>query len=252
MAVQGLANPDFKVRRAKEHLDALKKEITAFSESKPYKISTQDDEKAGKHVITVQMQIPPVWPIGTIAGDFICCLRSSLDHLAWKMAAVNLIPAKASPSNKVQFPVCGKDTLDAQVAIVNMTYGIPDEAITLMKSFQPYNSGDLYKTHHLWRLHKLWNIDKHRYIPLHSGFVQLDFPKLPRDVTPPEFEVVNDSGVMRFPLSLKPKLDFNPRPGVDVQFGDQKEGIVLTVKDFIDIYKFVTDKVMPAFVRFLS
>jgi hypothetical protein len=164
--MKGLANPNLKTRRAKEHLDALKREVDAFVESKPYTVSTQDDFDAGKHIITLDFQPAPIWPIGAIAGDFISCLRSSLDHLVYGLIVAN----SGKRSNTSYFPIIGEFTDETLSTIDNATRGMLPEAVSIVKLYQPYHHGNAYESTHLWRLNKLWNIDKHRYVPFHCGF----------------------------------------------------------------------------------
>jgi hypothetical protein len=169
-----LVSPNLKVQRAKEHLDSLNRAIKAFRQSKPYRISTHDDLESRQWVIRMEMDEPPLL-LGLIAGDFICCLRSSLDYLAWQLAGLTI----SAPSRNTSFPICGKDSAETRKFIDKATEEIPPEAAAVMKSFQPYHCGDDYKGTPLWRLNKLWNIDKHCHIPFHSAFVEIYFPRIP-------------------------------------------------------------------------
>src|SRR5580658_4055833 len=155
-------DPHLKLSRAKLHLDALDQEVRLFKQSEPHRITTEEDEDGGWYIVKIEHLKDISLGVALIAGDFISCLRSSLDHLAWQLAT---LPTD-SPSRDISFPICEKDSLDTQIRIVKATYGIPDAAVAIMKQFQPYNGGDAYKSTHLWRLNKLWNIDKHRHILL--------------------------------------------------------------------------------------
>jgi hypothetical protein len=241
-----LESPNLKVQRAKEYLDSLNGAIKSYRQSKPYRISSQDDLEAGEWVITIEMEDPPLL-LGLVAGDFICCLRSSLEWLAWQLAALS----NAYPSDAVCFPICGQDSARTQRYIIKSTEGIPQDAITIMKQLQPYTSGNAYKTTHLWRLNKLWNIDKHRHIPFHSVFVQVNFPGMPC-TTPMQTAMLNKVYSVRFPLSAKQEMNLDPRMGIDVNFGDEREGISLNIQDFFDIYEFVSQKVIPSFAGFFA
>jgi hypothetical protein len=240
-----LRNPKFKVERAKTHLDSLDKFIKTWIESKPYRFLPQDDLERGEYRIVVETEHPP-FEAALIAGDFICCLRASLDWLAWQLAALTT----KAPSNRICFPIYGESTLDTQVSITKSTFGVPDSAISLIKSFQPYNSGDNYKYSDLWVLHRLWNIDKHRHVPLHSGVLELTIP--PRCPRPIRSDMVDDHGVLVFRLTDKPHVNFDPSPTTQIYFGDESEGIRVTICDFFRIYKTVSESVIPAFASFLT
>src|SRR5216683_2756421 len=134
-----LRDPELKVEWAKKHLDALNAAHVAFTNSEPYTISAEDDLERGHYVLTVKTNSPP-FSLALIAGDFISCLRSSLDHLAWQLAS-----DAAKRSTRLCFPIHGENSLDVQMSITKQTYGIPEAAISIIKSLQPYNSGNAYK-----------------------------------------------------------------------------------------------------------
>lgn len=180
-----------------------------------------------------------------IAGDFIGNLRSSLDHLAWDLAGIGT----KKRSSDICFPVFGKDSPHTQAKITEATAGIPSPAITIMKSLQPYNSGQAYKSDHLWRLNFLWNTNKHRLIGLHSLNSDVIF-EVARGVAVEERKI-EDRTIVTIPLVAKDKVRFNPRPNITVLFGDEERGIKLTIQDLRDIYEFVGLKVMPSLSSFL-
>src|ERR1035437_4606302 len=82
--------------RAKKHLDDLKIEITKWSDTHPYKVSTMHYRKRDVHHLRFTSSPPP--EIGILPADCVYNLRSGLDHL---MSA--LVPAAKRSS--VYFPV---------------------------------------------------------------------------------------------------------------------------------------------------
>ena len=240
-----LFDPNLKLQWAKEHLDALDRELALLKQSNTQRLSTEDDLENGWYIVRVDFPSNPrQFTVALISGDFISCLRSSLDHLAWQLALLTT----DTPSRDICFPICEKNSLDTQLRIVKSTYGIPDAAVSIMKSLQPYNSGDAYKSTHLWRLNKLWNVDKHRHIMPHEVVTDWLFQcDAAIDVMTESFE---DGGVMKFPLAFKDKVKLNPDVGTDVVFGGRKEGFTMSFGDFVAIYEFVANSVMPAFASF--
>lgn len=232
---------------AKKHLDSLKAELDFFQQSNQYEISTEDDTQNGLYIIRIKH--PPILqalPAVLTAGDFISCLRSSLDHLAWQLALLG----GDWPSKATCFPVCEKNTLDTQLQIVKATYGMPDDAVAIVKSLQPYHSGDNYRSTHLWRLHMLWNIDKHRHI---SPFTVLPEWQFCTDSAGEiSIEQADDCTIMRLPLAIKDNVKFNPSRKVEVRFFDSREKIEIGYTGLVEMYDFVTDKVIPAFAGFFS
>lgn len=241
-----------KMGRAKKHLDVLGRAIRCYRShpEKVNRVSSYEDLEAGDFVIkTEALDEDTLLTFGLIAGDFIHNVRSSLDHLAWSLA----LKVNRKPPRRICFPIEKEDSLDAQINITKATHGIPEEAIAIMKSLQPYNSGNAYKSTHLWRLHALWNLDKHRSIASHST-VSDEILRVPPDMAAViKREAFDNGAIVRIPLALKHRImRFNPNPGVDVRFGDQEEGIIVSLQDFRDIYEFVSVEVVPRFTRFFS
>jgi hypothetical protein len=234
-----------KVGWAQHHLDLLGEQVTAYLGDDPYTISTKDDLEAGEHIIELNTK-PMRVEIGLIAGDFLSCLRGSLDHLATGLTRVR----GGTASNTASFPVIGVDNGSGRKRFNEAVSGVTPNAIEVIKSLQPYHSGDAYKLTKLWRLHRLWNIDKHRRIPFHPTLTQMTVMS-PSDVTP-LFSGSNNNGVLRLPIAAKGKLNFNPSVKIIIQFGDESEGIVVPYEELIDIHHFVRDDVMPRFKYFFQ
>lgn len=239
---------NFKMEWAQVHLDALQAEI-ARVKGKPYDIyritMDEDIEHGLLHIRTETVQAIAALRAGLIAGDFICNLRASLDHIIWAMASAG----GRHPSNEICFPICAKDCPRTQAKIGAATAGIPPEAIARVKSFQPYHAGKAYKSAHLWRLNFLWNLDKHRNIALHSMDSGILF-SVAKGIPVQEFKF-DDSAIVTIPLAAKNKVHLNPRPDLVIAFGDENRGVKVFLEDLRDIYEFVSTKVFPAFAGFI-
>src|ERR1035437_10153615 len=229
-------SPTHKIERAKVHLDALDQAIKAWQKSQPEAFSSYDDVERGEYVVEI---LPPDTDVSfaLLAGDFVSCLRASLDHLVWHIAAT-----RGTPNKRICFPIYGETSMEAQISITKSTLGIPDEAAAVIRSFQPYNAGDAYKLHYLWILNTLWNIDKHRHIPLHSAVTNYRI-SAPR---PLRVDTCDDHMKVFFSIADKSKVKLNPSTDAQIIFGDETEGVAVTINDFRTIYKAVIEKVMPA------
>ena len=240
-----------KANRAKEHLDSLDRAIRGFNsppagKPKPRRVRFYDDLQAGEYVLELINEEPPLdW--GISAGEFVSCLRSSLDWLAWQLATVTT----QTPSDYVSFPIWGEYSSDAEGKIKKCTVGIPDEAISIMKELQPYHHGPSYKETHLWRLQALWNVEKHRHLLINT--IGMELEAIPPKGTPHRLvQVMDNRAEVRFPLSAKDKVRLSPsgiRPVLT--FGDEEAGIHLNMSDLREMYEFVSDKLIPKFNRFL-
>jgi hypothetical protein len=238
----GLLNPNLKMSWAKKHLDSLEAIRQAFIDSKPERIEAYDDIPAQEHVIKITVLGAPA-ESGLIFGDAVSCMRSALDYLAWQLALLTT----PKPSRDVCFPVIEENSVDAQVRFTKQTFGIPDDAIAVMKSLQPYHAGALYQAHHLWRLNKMWNVVKHRHIGIHSTMVEI---LVPAHIKPIEMKIVGNHGIMRFPISAKPDMGLHPAVTYEIQFGDERESVISILSDLDKIYEYIGTVVFPQFERF--
>ena len=245
----GVINTNLKVERAKIHLEALQEGVNRYRSEpeKAQKISSYDEPESGSFVVKCEsLDDETPLRLGLLAGDFIGNLRSSLDQIVCALVVI----AGHKVCSEHCFPVVGKNSVDAQLKIVRSTYGMSDDALAVVKSFQPYHRGDGYKFSRLWRLNKLWNIDKHRNIALHSS-ISDEMLWLPSDAAKlVKIETIKNGAIMRIPVAFKDKVRLNSRAGVNIRFGNEPEGIELYVLDLREIYEFVSKEVIPSFDRF--
>jgi hypothetical protein len=238
----------FEMEWAKIHLDTLNSELARVLSNPDnlYRITTHEHTEHGRFIIESEaIGSIHFLKIGFIAGDYIHNLRSCLDHIAWGLAKIG----KARPSSETCFPVCAVNRPSTDAKISAATVGIPAEAISIMKSLQPYHYGKAYKSHPLWRLNFLWNANKHRVVGLHSSDSGVLY-EIPRGI-PVEERRFHDGTIVAIPLSAKDKVRFYPRPNGEVLFGDEERGIQLTIQDLRDIYEFVRSKVVTPLITFL-
>jgi hypothetical protein len=238
-----LADPFLKTVRAKEHLDDLRERLRRFrEESEPIRVVKKDDIENQRYVIHFHVKdCPDKLPL--ILGDCLYCLRSSLDQLVWALAkGVGSYPAKT------QFPIL--DSPDDDLFRKHTT-GIPADAVTVIEALQPYRAPDVaaVKSHLLWRLNLLCNIDKHRRIPTDGTITHFNFPEFPTRLGH-LIDHDEEAGVVSVPLALKSKMRLDPTASINVTFGDTHEGIQCDFEGLEQIYKFVTESVLPRFARF--
>lgn len=238
----------FKLEWAKVHLDALNAHYAGIvgHPQAVYAVTIEEDLKRGVlHIKSECIGAIEFIKLGLIAADYISNLRSSLDHLVWKLAGIG----NPMRSSEISFPVCIKDSPRTQANIVAATRGMPDEAVAFVKSLQPYHSGKAYKSNHLWRLNFLWNASKHRILAIHSADSGVIFEVAPGVRV--EERKFDDYAIATMPLSAKNKVRLNPRPNIEITFGDEARGLQLTIQDLRDIYRFVSTQVVPRLLGFL-
>jgi hypothetical protein len=158
---------DLKADRAEKHLVDLEEAIAAYAASDPYEIAVRSEGKKKPNVHRLHFTRQPDDEVALIAGDFIQNIRSALDHLA-----CCLVPSDERTS--VMFPIFFQGVWEPAIKGENqqrlkdrmrwqtVTCHMPDEAVALLKRFQPPDLGkEVENTHALAVLNGLANKDRH-------------------------------------------------------------------------------------------
>lgn len=156
------ANPDAwfqvlaKYERAGKHIDDLKVHVDTFHKSNPCAIAREDDLQASQAIyrVTAVPQVPSEIPL--ILGDALHNLRSTLDHLVWKM--IEAAGATPDPTH-TSFPIF-EDAKGFADLMPGRVKGLGQRAKEKISSFCPYKTGN----YTLWTLHQLNIRDKHRLL----------------------------------------------------------------------------------------
>jgi hypothetical protein len=144
-----------RLTRAKEHILHLEKRINKFFKKQPYTRLTERDAEGINDLHKVKLIKPIPDSFTGLAVEAIEGLRASLDHAAFTTA---FLSGKQN-SKSAYFPIA-KDVTELDNVIKGRCKDIPQEIITLFRSFNPYKSGnDL-----IWALNSICNSNKHRMI----------------------------------------------------------------------------------------
>jgi hypothetical protein len=133
--MNGLTSTELKIARAKFHLESLNKAVEHWITKEADQPFFKEDIDANEFVFVIPVATPP-GELGLPFGDWVCCLRSALDHLAYALAAIG-----GKEGRRTCFPIEEIDSLDTQINITKATYGMPPDAITQVKNLQPYGRG---------------------------------------------------------------------------------------------------------------
>jgi hypothetical protein len=147
-----------KIKRAKEHVAELERELRAFFDTNPYKVGTKHDPQTRKLIYYVAGADPTPECVPLIAGDAIRNLMSALDHLAYQIVCSDTGDNPPNP-RRIYFPIADNATkYEAQKR--GKMEGARQETFDAIDVLKPYNGGnDL-----LWMLYRLNNIEKHRLL----------------------------------------------------------------------------------------
>jgi hypothetical protein len=241
---------DMKVRRAKFHLDELEKVVTDWIASKPYSVTHEDDLDKLLRIWRVKDKPTPEL-IPMLVGDFICCLRSALDQLAWQLAHFDSSRIfTRREERQIQFPIfTTKDrTYLDRLKLFTSTVG------KALDRFQPFHRGDAFRDDPLWQLNELWTMDKHKAIPVNgnSYLVHFSFDGWERYRVPPtQTHTIIE---VHFPLgeAWKSRWSLEPAVAVRVLFGDYMGEFEISMPRLKEINDFVAGEVIPAFAGFFD
>lgn len=245
MVGTGLTDPYLKLDWAKRHLDAMDEDLLAFHKSNPCRFTTNEDFENQRYSLRVDLDDVPD-PICLRCGDAFYCMRACLDQLVWRLAKLNVtIP------DRTQFPIIEDWNSDTLGRFKDNLRDVPPDAIAIIRDLQPANRPASAKENLLWRLNAVCNLDKHRRIPANGSEVQFFLPT-GADASMVTFETFDDHGIFSVPLAHKSKLDIHPQITYQVIFGDATSEVRIGPDDIRAIYKFLSDNVLPRFVRFVT
>lgn len=147
---------DVKLERAEKHISDLEVAIVVFVKEHPNFIARKVDSN-GDEIVYVKYvpDVPPM--ISAVAGDILQNVRSTLDHLAYRIVTAN--PAITSRKD-IYFPIAEGVNEYMASKRRRVIEGASPEAVKRIDALKPYKGGN----DALWHLARLNNIDKHRLL----------------------------------------------------------------------------------------
>jgi hypothetical protein len=154
-----------KLERAKEHIVNLQETWRRFADGHGYPVEADDDPKTGYRTYKIGAVAPIPENIPVILGDAVHNLRSSLDHLIYRL--VSVYTNGLGPFTHLYFPI-GADAVSFEDGLkrasecktkpTGVVQRLGPAAIKAIRSIEPYPGG---RGELLWQLHKLDILDKH-------------------------------------------------------------------------------------------
>lgn len=186
-----IARVALKYNRAYEQFKALHKEVGGWIDRNGETPVTERNAEGTEYALVLKLrEIPGLERWAVITGDILFNLRCTLDHLVYALAVEKSGKNPPEWGHRLQFPIADtKDDWDDAIRGHRLD-GISDEALTFIKSEQPYNGGNKI----LSVLRSLSDIDKHRTLNLVALNVTGGTAIIPTDGSPREFTFwVNDA-----------------------------------------------------------
>lgn len=132
-----------------------------FHDDQPYLVTENVNPQGTHRVLTAKSKpMPPEIPF--VLGDLIHALHSALDYLVCSFVE----SVGKAPKTSHAFPIFSDQTLYNRKAPQMLRY-VPDQAINLIESLQPYHGGEGFA---LGRLYELSIEEKHRALLLATSF----------------------------------------------------------------------------------
>jgi hypothetical protein len=154
----------WKLYRAKQHFMEFEREAAAYMNVQPSGpgrmiFAPDSTPEAPKFVYAPENSVPARF--GLIAGDYLQNLRSVFDYLVWQLILAN---GKTPHETNTSFPVT-KSPKAFNEAIGRRLDGVPEEAIRLIETLQPYPERDPgNRPQMMYILDELNNANKHRQV----------------------------------------------------------------------------------------
>lgn len=246
--VNPLLYVDMKMRRAKYHFDEFNTRLDEFLGGKDsHTVIGYEDLEHSWYVYRIEGKPAPE-VIAMVLGDWLCCLRSALDQLAWQLMVIGPKRGKLSEREEkmLYFPVIHIPKKWPPVTLPMFA----EEAHPIIDRLQPYKRGTAYKGHPLWQLNELCRLDKHRMIPVNSAALDIHFP-LPLNQWERFLHHFYYGAELRLPLAFK-YSDLKPTVTPNIVFGEHMGEFELSREDLRTIDKFVREEAIPPFAGLFS
>ena len=233
-----------KAERATLHLDAFNGHVSAYMKE-PYTVVTKYDAENRRYIKRFQLKAFDS-VLGLELGEFLYCLRSGLDQMAWQMAKPG---ARQDFPRDIYFPIPENlGNRDRRRNYAKALRRFPNDVRRQINAVQPHKRPDPLESHPLWQLNKLCNLDKHKFFPTHSRGINSFVPDVPGvkvdNLDQEDAIEISVPGEYKEHLNLKPTL---PDP---IEIGEWNSDWRLPLSRLSDIHGFITCTVIPRFVPF--
>ncbi len=175
-----------KLRRARVHIDEVRRCADALQHSEAWSIQREPAECAEGWVFRFKILQGIPADLSAVVGDAVANMRSALDYVAYELALCHVGEELSEEQEAATaFPICIDDaafqrffTQGRHGRVRSVLYG--DAERKALQCVQPYALGDEARavgvewsttpqeellTDHAYALNTLWNIDKHRRLP---------------------------------------------------------------------------------------
>ncbi len=164
-----------KLMRSAEHSEAIKNEIRAWIDRRPYNLVTKRNPDCTRFGLVVRInEEPPLLRWSLMFADYINNLRTCLDYLVYTIASHESAPDPPAHESELMFPITDCPANFEHAVNKRMRLGtISDRVRTAIESVQPYKRKHPDLPPLLAILRDFSNADKHRLLRLVYGTPQM-------------------------------------------------------------------------------
>lgn len=233
-----------KAERAKLHLDAFNGHVSDYMKES-YTVTPKYDAENKRRINRFQFR-PFKSVLGMELGEFLYCLRSGLDQMAWQMAKFE---ARRDSPRDLYFPITDDLSTPDRRRNYRRTLNLfPDDVAVEVDAVQPHKGPNPAQDHPLWQLNKLCNLDKHVMIPIHSRGINVFCPNVP-GATVEHFDE-QDALEVGVPEEHENVLDQKRTSPDPIEIGEWNSDWRLPIHRLSDIHGFIARTVIPRFEHF--
>jgi hypothetical protein len=205
-----------KLARGSEHHTALGRAADAYRTSSPFRVVRDQDPETYEHRTYAIPTAQPPPEIALLAGDCAHNLRAALDHAVFGLSEAHLgRRLTADEQRRPEFPVLDYEGRWASAATQKLCW-LPPEAVSIILEVQPFRFGNAEAVRYdpLLLLAELDNVDKHRVLPVVTGFTQVTGAGISDRASGRHrfSSAIAEDGsfVSRLPADLDPSTDAHP------------------------------------------
>jgi hypothetical protein len=180
---------ELKLLRARQHLDELKVELDRWLNVDGCAVTVERDGKGPFYVVRAKRLRPlDVDDIAVRVGDFLQNARASLDYLAHELGDIGAGPRgmTSEQSARSAYPIVADEDAEGYAGLgldrfrdrVRQDLStLTPEAVAFIERHQPFQDGEVWRSHRLWALQDLARIDRHRFLHVavvRSGDIRRD------------------------------------------------------------------------------
>ncbi len=259
MIAEAVAHSRFKIEWAKNHINAVEDIVKSIIADNADPIMIQTNAQTGMAVVLVgPKDFIPV-TLSLHLGDAVHALNSSLDYL-WSGLERSISPGIAH--SRVSFPRHETwKNLEADFSPTGKYAAIyvafPQAKAFILDKVKPCKRSD--DPSFIWRLGKIDNINKHRLlistpyiISFEEGLI-LEGSDGGRMIQSPEAAIQTQGHPLTIGLTPPVKISNNPKPTVDVVFGEPehftRKPVVETLVNLVEAATEVVDLFNETFVK---